>query len=271
MNIIINNPQKIECFTGIFQHMKTFTEHINILFEKGRMYIQTMDHSHISIFEVSLPSEWFDIYEHNSNASIKIGINSSILFRVLNSRDKTQKINILYNESHDTMEIHFTPINSIEKNDKNTINAEFDKHFEISLLDIDNELIDIPIIDYQAEFTIASFNFANMINQLKMFSDNLDLVCSEEKIMLYSTSAEQGKMFVEINIDDLSTFIIDEGETIKMSFSLTQIHNICLYNKMSKEVDIKFKNNYPLKLIYNLFGHPDAEIRFYLAPKINDD
>ena len=269
MNIIINNPSKIECFTSAFQHMKTFTEHINILFEKERMYIQTMDHSHISIFELVLPSGWFDLYEHKCITSFKLGINSSILFRVLNSRDKTQQINIVYDEANDDiLEIHFTPINRIEQN---TINAEFDKHFEISLLDIDNELMNIPSIEYQAEFTIASFNFANMINQLKMFSDNLDLICSEEKIMLYSNSIEQGKMFVEIKINDLSSFIIDEGETINMSFSLTQIHNICLYNKMSKEIDVKFKTNFPMKLIYNLVGHPDAQIRFYLAPKINDN
>jgi proliferating cell nuclear antigen PCNA len=245
--------------------MKTFTEHINMLFEKGRLYIQTMDHSHISIFELILPSEWFDLYEHKCDASFKLGINSSILYKVLNSRDKTQQINIVYNENNeDILEIHFTPISE-------TIHAEFDKHFEISLLNIDNEIMDIPIIEYQAEITIASFNFANMINQLKMFSDNLDLICSEEKIVLYSNSLEQGKMFVEIKIDDLSSFIIDEGKTINMSFSLTQIHNICLYNKMSKEVDVKFKDNYPMKLIYNLVGHPDAQIRFYLAPKINEN
>lgn len=272
MNIIISNPQKAECFTGIFQHMKSFTDNINLSINDERLYIQTMDNCRISVFELNLPRDWFDKFEHTGKTDTIIGVNSSIFFRVLNARDKNQQINIVYdNENNvDKLEIHFTPI--IATSSLSPVPAtEFDKHFEISLLDIDTETFDIPKTEYQAEFSLASNYFANMVNQLKMFSDNLDLVCCEEKIMLCSNSLEQGKMFVEIKIDDLTTFSIDEGETIKISFSLTQLHNICLYNKMSKEVELKFKRDFPMKVIYNLAGHPDAHIIFYLAPKINED
>lgn len=273
MNIIINNSQKAECFAGIFQHIKLFTEQINILFEKERMYIQAMDSSRISIFEITLPKEWFDLYEHTSDAPFNIGINSSIMFRVLNARDKSQKINLVFdNIQNEKLEIHFTQIGlGNNKNNPSGSFGEFDKHFEISLLNIDADVMIIPEIEYQAEFTIVSSNFANIINQLKMFGSNLDLECSEDKIVLYSNSLEQGKMFVEIKIDDLTSFVIDEGEIINMSFSLAYLHNICLYNKLSKEVEVKFKSDFPMKMIYNLGGHPDAKMVFYLAPKINEE
>jgi hypothetical protein len=307
LNIVIQNPLKAELFTILFQHMKVFAEHINIIFESERMFIQSMDNSRISIFEVSLPKYWFDKYElledfnelenspkcnggelssskkpkktqedcldvethgmldknpPSTNRSITIGIHSFILFRVLSARDKTQEIHFNFNsnENQDILNIHFTGNNK----------AEFDKHFEISLIDVDLDLMAIPDDEPQAEFSISSFNFANIINQLKMFGDNLDVSCSEEKIMLCSNSVEQGKMFVEIKIDDLSSFIIDEGGNIKMSFSLNSLHNICLYNKLSKEVVICFKDSYPMKIIYSLFGHEHAKMTFYLAPKISD-
>jgi proliferating cell nuclear antigen len=242
--------------------MKVFTEHINLMIQPERIYIQSMDTSHVSIVEVILPKEWFDEYELKSQESITLGISSSLLFRVLNARDKTQNITLDYDISEaDKLNIHFTGDNK----------QEFDKHFELSLIDIDSEIMEIPTIEYQAELTLGSQNFANIINQLKMFGDNLDFKCSEKEIMLCSSSLEQGKMYVEIEIDDLSSFAIDENETIQSSFSLTFMHNIGLYNKLSKEIEIKISNAYPLKMIYKLPMNEDAQMIFYLAPKINED
>jgi proliferating cell nuclear antigen len=232
------------------------------MIQPERIYIQSMDTSHVSIVEVVLPKEWFDEYELKSQESITLGISSSLLFRVLNARDKNQNITLDYTRDEaDKLNIHFTGDNK----------QEFDKHFELSLIDIDSEIMEIPTIEYQAELTLGSQNFANIINQLKMFGDNLDFKCSEKEIMLCSSSLEQGKMYVEIEIDDLSSFAIDENETIQSSFSLTFMHNIGLYNKLSKEIEIKISNSYPLKMIYKLPMSEDAQMIFYLAPKINED
>jgi hypothetical protein len=78
---------------------------------------------------------------------------------------------------------------------------------------------------------------------------------------------------VEIKIDDLSTFIIDEGGSLNVSFSLQYLHNICLYNKLAREIELKISETFPIQIIYDLGGldgHP-AKIKFYLAPKIKDD
>jgi proliferating cell nuclear antigen len=260
MNIIINSPQKAECFAFLFQHIKMFTEHINMMFEKERLYIQAMDNSRVSILEINIPKDWFDAYE--IAASVTIGVNANILFRVLNAREKTQIIKMEHkNETNDKLNIHFTSDNK----------EEFDKHFEISLISIDSETMDIPEIEYQAEFTIGSANFANIINQLKTFGDSLEINCSEEKIMLTSSSIDQGKMSCEIKMDDLSSYAIEEGESIKSGFSLNYLHNICLYNKLSKEIDIKISGDYPMKIVYHIVGSETAKMTFFLAPKISDD
>ena len=108
MNISIQQIQKAEIFTGLFQHVKSFTEHINIMFEKDRMYIQTMDKSHVSIIEMVLPMGWFDVYENKTPTTINIGVNSTILFKILNSREKTQSIRIEYDEEEgDKLFIYF--------------------------------------------------------------------------------------------------------------------------------------------------------------------
>jgi len=262
MNIVINNPQKADCFAVLFQHIKVFTEHVNMIFDKDKMYIQSMDNANVSIFEINLPKEWFDIYELTGDSNIVLGISSSLMYRILNAREKNQQIKIVYEEPDtDKLMFHFTGEN------KN----EFEKHFEIPLMDIDSEMLIIPAVEYQAEFSIASANFSSIINQLKMFGDTMDIECSETNIVLYANSQEQGKMFVEIKIEDLTEFSIDENENIKLSFSLTYLHHFCLYHKLSKEIEIKISRDYPLKVVYLLGGCDNATMVFYLAPKIVED
>jgi proliferating cell nuclear antigen len=259
MDVLISKPAKAELFGSLFQHIKLFSEHVNISFTETGMYMQCMDHSHVSIMELNLPTNWFDRYE--CNVASTIGLSSVILFRILGAREKTQQIHLVYSgDDSDRLMIHLTSDN------KN----EFDKHFEMPLIDVDQESMEIPEVDYQSEISLSSQQFASIINQLKMFGDNMEFQCSEEKIMLASTSQDQGKMFVEIEIDDISAFAIDEGKELNLSFSLTYLHNMCLYNKLAKEVELKFSENYPMKLVYNLDGEEGTMV-FFLAPKINDN
>lgn len=259
MNIYIRNTQKAELFAQLFQHMKLFTEHINIHFEQERMFIQTMDQSRVSILELVIPKEWFD--EYDVKEPVTMGISVNIMYRVLNSREKTQQLHIsLMNKDTDKLQIFLTGENK----------EEFNKHFELALINLETETMDIPEIEYQVDFTIGSANFANIINQLKTFGDNMDIECTEEKMILYANSIEQGKMVCEIKIDDLSGFAINEGEKVSCGFSLNYLHNICLYNKLSKEIDVKVSANYPMKIIYKLLGCENTTLTFFLAPRIGE-
>jgi len=51
------------------------------------------------------------------------------------------------------------------------------------------------------------------------------------------------------------------------------LHNICLYNKISKEVRIKLIKDSPMQVIYHLGEAIDDTNKFvfYLAPKINEE
>jgi hypothetical protein len=104
-----------------------------------------------------------------------------------------------------------------------------------------------------------------------LFGDCIDIECSEEKIELKSFAEGMGKMSVNIDIEDLDSYAINEGEEMKLSFSLTMLNNICAYHKVSRNMEIQLMKNYPMKIIYSLDPTlVDAKMTFYLAPKIND-
>ena len=147
----------------------------------------------------------------------------------------------------------------------------FDKHFEIPLLDLEQDILSIPEAESQAEFSLKSSYFSALMNQLKHFGSNLDIECSEERILLISDSESNGKMQVNIDINDLSEYAIDEGEELKVSYSLKYLNNICSYNKISPEVQIKLAKGLPMQVIYLIGGDENAVMRMFLAPKISDD
>lgn len=249
---------KPEIFTSIFQNIRLFTEHISITCNETGVFFQTMDSSRISIIEVNLPANWFDKYVFSNKSEIVLGISSNILFKILNAREKQQQIRVVYG-LNDILEIHFT------SEDKSV----YDRYFHCPLLDIETDTMNIPDIDYCAEFTLSSSTFSTLIHQMKNFGDSLEMICNENRIEFTATSVETGTMTVEIPIDDLTSFSINAGEELRMSFALGALNQICSFNKVTKEIMIRLCDNYPLSIVFPI-TEEGAYLRIYLAPKITD-
>jgi proliferating cell nuclear antigen len=279
MNIVINNTNKADIFVSLFQYISKFTENVNLMFETDRFYMQSMNTAHVVILEICLPKEWFDIYEIEEG-SLKIGINTALFYKVLKKREKTQQINICYqNATNDKLQFFFTTnINSssssidIDESNNNTKKKDevFDKDFEIPLVDVEEEILSIPDMEYQAELSLSTDKFANLISQLKDFGETLEIQCSEDKITLCAHSCENGKMITRILIEDLTEFSIEENENIQMEFALKYLHDICLYQKLSKLVELKISKDFPIRIMYSLGVEKNATFLFYLAPKMAD-
>lgn len=256
MKLEIIDPTKADTFSQCFQHMKTFTDSINIVFNEDHMFIQCMDQAMTLIMEFKLPKEWFDVYEVSQ--SITIGVMTNILTKVLNIRDKTQTIKMNTHEKSDHLSVHYHVDNSP------TI---FDKSFEIPLISLDSELFHIPDTEYCAEFSLPTISMSSMINQLKSFGDTMTIECTEEHINMVSESQEYGKMNTFIPIEDLEEYSINEGESIKNSFGLKLIGNVCLFQKVAKTMEIGISDNFPMKMNYIMDN--DVVLQFYLAPRVD--
>jgi len=273
-NLAVSEPSKARAFTSIFQNMKHFCDHVNVVFEKNRAYAQGMDNSHISIFEMIIPCDWFDSYNHPDDENVVVGINIGLFFKILNTRDEGQEIFIKYDsDKQDKLFLHFITSSATSK-------TLFDKHFELPLIDIETEMMSIPDVEYAAEFSLSSANFAGIVGQLKHFGADMFIKCNEEEIRLSAKSTDTGNMSVVVPIDDLSLFAINEGEILNLSFSLTHLNNICSFHKVSDCVNLKISDNYPLKATYLLEKLDDdedisettkARIIVFLAPRLSSD
>ena len=87
------------------------------------------------------------------------------------------------------------------KDDKDTLNINISsenviKHFEMKLLNIESNYLDIPEKEYSSDIHIDSKSFYDYINELSMFGDNISFVCDgkDENNIVISTSGDSGKM-----------------------------------------------------------------------------
>ena len=259
MKLNIYQKHKKDLFISLFQIIKNCCSTVSIVFDDTEMFIQGMDKSHICLFEVKILKEWFDDYSRCEDDIKSISIDTNTFHTIINTCDDNHNINIEYDSSPDNLIIDL----KANENSK----GEFNKHFKIPLVDLEYETMNISNIDYDVEFTINSKKICEITSQMLIFGDDLNFICTEEKINL-STNGVLGEMLVNIDIDDLNEFSISEGETIDLTYSLQYIHKMCLTNKLSSEIEFSMSKECPMKIKYDL--GMNGSIIFMIAPKMKD-
>jgi hypothetical protein len=78
-------------------------------------------------------------------------------------------------------------------------------------------------------------------------------------------------MKVDIDMDNIELLAVIEGETVESSFAIKYITHICQFYKLSNNIEIHMSPELPIQFIYNIGNDEKNKMRFYLAPKINDE
>lgn len=261
MEFIITDSNKCKTFVTIFQNIKSFCESFNIMITEEKLYIQSLDSSHVLVLEVSLNNDWFNSFNVKNN--ITLGINSSILNKIISTWSPNLSIKFDI-ENPDSEKLNISFENMLDKE----IDNEYSKYFQIPLVDIDTEHLCIPDTEYTADITISSSKFKKIIDELSIIGDTIQFTCNENMIRLDTTSLE-GSMCLNINIDEESEeYAIEENCELKSSYKIKYIKNIVVFQKISSQTTLHISNDIPIQIYHSI--DDNSFIRFFLAPQIDD-
>ena len=269
MKIVLSDTRKVMQFACILRHLKNISSDIEILINKDRLYTQGMDNSHVSLFELNLKNSWFNKYIVDED--IRIGINCELIFKILNSLNESQIIEM--NWDADDGDYLYIMLYSPEGE------RGIRKEFKIPLMNIDSEILNVPATDYTVDLEMVSSEFSTLIDELKLFGDILEVNCSDD-IKLVG-KGDMGEMTALIKEDDIIMYAIEEDATLHVQYQLSYIHQMALFSKVNKKVHIHFSEQLPMKIQYDMDDVLDDDeededyeatnfIRFFLAPKIED-
>ena len=265
MKLSIENKSKLEMFVALFQLLKNWSTQLNLQFEPDQLYIQTMDKSHICLSNIVIKASWFNEYFVEEATSISVDTGS--FATMMNYAVKHNKVDIIFNDA-DKLFINLTSAtNGTTASSPANTTGNFDHFFELPLMDVEQENLSIPTVDYDVEFSMDSKKFTDLISELMVFGPNLNIICTEE-LLEFNSSGDTGKLKVNIPIDSLNEFAISEGEKLDISYSLAHIGKMCLSTKLGGEIGVGISAEYPMSLKYSL--GEESMVAFFVAPKIAD-
>ena len=266
MEVTISEKTKFAQFSNVFRYLPVFNmELVNINISNEGMYIQGMDASQVCLFELKLQEDWFDSFKTDKN--YVLGIHSLTFYKVIQClEDNEQLMKINYNDG-DCLHVALENVNGSKK---------INKYFQLPLVDIDVDMLDIPDTDYSIDMEIRSQSIANYIEQLLIFDETFTLSCTSETINMKSKS-ESGSLAIEMSEENIMMYAVeDDIEKIEMCFALTYVKNMCAFSKITTSVVISLSEDTPMRFHQSLddvdiFENSKSYIRLYLAPKMDDD
>ncbi|EEB09016.2 hypothetical protein SJAG_04190 [Schizosaccharomyces japonicus yFS275] len=221
--------------------------------------LQAMDSSHVALVSMLIKSDGFEPYRCDRN--IALGINLNALSKVLRCAQNEDLVTL---KAEDTPEL----LNLVFESEKNDRISDYD----IKLMDIDQEHLGIPDIEYDATITMPSAEFQRITRDLLTLSDSVTIHASKEGVR-FSCRGDIGngsttlKQHTDLSDSDQS-IEISLTQAVSLTFSLKYLAQFTKATPLATRVTLSMSSEVPLLVEYKMeSGH----LRYYLAPKIGEE
>lgn len=251
--IEIKNDKKASQFATIFQNLKLFTDELFLIFEEDKLYIQGMDSSHVSMFELVLHQEWFDTYQVDETTNF--GISTTTLNKVFHTKTADQFISM-------DLSSEILTLNFFNENSSSFIK---NKEFKIKLLDIDTESLGIPEQEYTVDIQMETKTLKSILDEMALFIDSITITCNDNEI---KWTSESDTCSIQTNVSSNNINHYSLSDDFRATFNLKYLQMFCQFHKLCDTIWVHMSEDTPLQMKYVLEN--ESYIRFYLAPKIDD-
>ncbi|KAK7849756.1 proliferating cell nuclear antigen [Quercus suber] len=214
--------------------------------------LQAMDSSHVALVALLLRSEGFEHYRCDRNLSM--GMNLNNMSKMLKCAGNDDIITIKADDGSDTVTFMFESPTQDKIAD-----------FEMKLMDIDSEHLGIPEAEYHAIVRMPSAEFARICKDLSSIGDTGVKFSTRGDIGTANIVCRQN---TTVDKPEEAT-IVEMNEPVSLTFALRYMNSFTKATPLSNTVTISLSSELPVVVEYKIaeMGY----IRFYLAPKIEED
>lgn len=243
-----------------FVQRRCGTVNVYILFVEKFLQLQAMDNSHVSLVSLTLRSDGFDKFRCDRNLSM--GMNLSSMAKILKCANNDDTVTMKAQDNADTVTFMFESQNHEKVSD-----------YEMKLMNLDQEHLGIPETDYSCVVRMPAMEFARICRDLAQFGESVVICCTKEGVK-FSASGDVGSANVKLaqtsTVDkEEEAVIIEMQEPVQLTFACRYLNAFTKATPLSSQVQLSMSADVPLVVEYRI---PDlGHIRYYLAPKIEDD
>lgn len=246
----------------ILDATKELVESANWDCSSNGISLQAMDSSHVSLVALLLRSDGFEPYRCDRN--INLGINMTNMTKIMKCASNDDVITISSEtDSPDSINFMF------ESKDQDRVSE-----YSMKLMDIDAEHLGIPETNHEAVIKMPSSEFQRIIRDLHTIGESVTIKVDKEGIK-FSANGELGEGSVNLKQSSSADekedeqIVIDLQESVELSFALRYLNMFAKASSLSDSVTLSMSKDVPLVVEYRIgeMGY----VRYYLAPKINED
>lgn len=231
-----------------FEVLSGILNDVNIYFKPEGVFVTTLDTARTSLIDLRLLAENFEEYE--CQESVVAGVNISNTFKLLKSITNNDILKMSINNKE------FMNIEIISENKKTT------SKFELKLLDINENIYEVPDIPMCVTTSMPSVDFQRICRDMSNIGTDITIKRKENLITLGCNGDFANQ---ETSIECMEH--IDKelyGEySLKYLNIFTKATSMCAMLELMQEEENRF-----LVIKYSIANL--GELRFYLATKLSD-
>lgn len=246
MKIRTTNADKLR---KIFETISNIVDEVVIKVEEDGIKIRAIDPGHIALVDFEMDKSAFDEYEVPS--SVKLGIDLKPLVNVL----KRAEDNVIFELKESGAALVVSSFGNVKKK------------FEIPLIDITEEQLKIPELNFEAEVEMQSNVLKSAISDASVFGEQVTISVNENEIA-FITKSDENVSETKIEKDNCFSFGLkttNEKKEARSTFTLEYLEDIIKIADIIDKVKIFVGTDIPLKLE---FLNESVKIIFFLAPRI---
>ena len=258
--------------------------------------LQAMDSSHVSLVGLLLRADGFDHFRCDRN--ISLGINLGSMGKVLKCCNNDDIVTLKAEDNADAMTFMFgaghrsilsrllrpaphpparapaRPLTAAVCTRAENQSQDRISDFELKLMDIDSEHLGIPDTEYKCQIKMPASEFQRICRDLAILGDTVTIAVSKDGVK-FSVSGEMGsgnmtlRQNSSVDTKEEEQVSIQMEEPVNLNFALRYLNFFTKATPLSSTVILNLSKDVPLVVEYRIeeAGH----IRFYLAPKIEDE
>lgn len=262
---------KLECKVSVFKNLieavANIVSEVVLVFSNKGVKMQCMDPNHVGLVMLSLPKSTFQRYK--CDAEEKIGLSLATLLKILKVAGISDDCCMSTEDADpDTVDIKF-------------INNDRTFEYNMKLLDLQYDAIQIPDRDDNAVIMFPSKEFQAIIKDLSALGDEVTITANEDSIG-FSIESDNGKGSYTLEYKDEGVECVEFEEKLSQLFAIKYLNSFSKACSFCDKVELRMKDEQPLAIRFPLPKMSNCLIDlnddqshgillFFLAPKIEDN
>lgn len=247
---------KSSTFRGIVDAISEIVDSVVMTFTGTGIVLQAMDASHVSLCFLDLKSEGFAEYECRRDV-VSVGVPITTMSKIFKCSTSEDNLCIKIedgNSGADKMTLEFS-------------NSCRTSEFQMRLMDIDAEYIEVPDLACDCSLRMPTTEFQKIVRDLSIVGDSCELRVDDSGVV-FTASGDMGDASFAVVKREEDEDVCFKGEG-RGRFSTKYLQLFAKATPLCKSLFMNLPDGAPLCLEYCMGSL--GTLRYYLAPKIEED